>query len=181
MANQNFWQTIGSQVVYQNPYFSVREDTVIRPDGKPGMYAVVEKSPSVFVVALTEANEVYLIGQYRYTTQRYSWELPAGGTDGENALQAAQRELQEETGLVSDNWEEAGSYNPLNGSVNTTAYVYVARNVKQTMSHQQEEEGITSTVALPVRRVFEMILSGEISDGETIASLTKVVLKLGLL
>src|SRR6476619_2150528 len=97
------WQTRASRTVYENRWIRVREDDVTRPDGGEGIYGVVEvRHPAVFVVPVTGAGEVLLVRIHRYATGRESLEIPAGGTDGEDPLVAARRELQEETGHVAD-------------------------------------------------------------------------------
>ena len=96
----NPWKKISSQKIYQNQWFSLREDQVISPGGEKSIYGVVETSPAIAIVPLTSKLETYLVGQYRYPLNTYSWEVPEGGADpDESNLEAAKRELIEETGL----------------------------------------------------------------------------------
>src|SRR5262249_45758250 len=91
------WVVTGTREVYQNPWIRVREDQVIRPNGAPGIYGVVESTPAVGVVAVTTDERVYLVGQYRYTVEEYSWEIITGySAAGEDLLAGAARELREE-------------------------------------------------------------------------------------
>ena len=102
------------QEVYENPWISVREDSVIRPDGEPGIYGVVHYKNTAVGVLPVEDDHVYLVGQYRYPLERYSWEIPEGGCpEDEEPLRAAQRELREETGLEARNWRRLGEALPL--------------------------------------------------------------------
>src|SRR4028119_2047853 len=98
----NPWQRLDSRHIYDNAWISVREDQVIRHDGALGIYGVVHlKNKAIGVVPVDAEGDIYLVGQYRYTLDQYSWEIPeGGGPEGEDPLQAAQRELLEETGLV---------------------------------------------------------------------------------
>ena len=99
----NPWTTLGSRPVYENPWIKVREDQVLRPDGQPGIYGVVEfKNRAVGVLPVEDDGAVWLVGQYRYPLQAYSWEIPEGGCpEGETPEETARRELQEETGLTA--------------------------------------------------------------------------------
>ena len=80
-VNLGPWTRVETQIKYSNPWITVREDQVICPDGSKGIYGVVEPKIAVGVVALTQDREVYLVGQYRYPTERYSWELIEGGVE----------------------------------------------------------------------------------------------------
>ena len=85
------WRTLRSRSVYENPWISVREDSVIRPDGEPGIYGVVHYKNTAVGVLPVEEDHVYLVGQYRYPLERYSWEIPEGGCpEDEEPLRAAQ-------------------------------------------------------------------------------------------
>ncbi len=76
----NPWTTLGSRLVYENPWIAVREDRVIRPDGEPGIYGVVHyKNRAVGVLPVDDEGRVWLVGQYRYPLHGYSWEIPEGG------------------------------------------------------------------------------------------------------
>src|SRR5690349_11954310 len=98
MSDRNPWQTLHSRTVYQNAWIRVREDQVTRPDGTPGIYGVVELKPSIGVVVLNDADQIALVGQWRYVHGRFSWEIPTGGScvGDETILDAARRELVEE-------------------------------------------------------------------------------------
>lgn len=174
------WRTSSSATVYENPWIRVREDAVDRPDGIAGIYGVVElRNPAVFVVAMTADDEVVLVEVDRYTTG-LSLEIPAGGSDGEDLLLAAQRELQEETGLVADSWELVGSMFALNGVCHAPEHVYVARGLRPAGSGGgQAEEGITAVRSVPWTQVLGLVADGTISDGETVAALMYAALALG--
>lgn len=162
---------MSSKTVYQNKWYKVIENDVIRPNGDKGVYAVVESAPSVFIVALTDKDEIYLVGLDRYTSGVYSLELPAGGSDYKNPLEAAKRELQEETGLVAGKWKELGKFYPLNGIASEITHVFLAQGLSQTGDHEQHEEGIEELRKVPLNGALDMIKNGEITDGQTIAAL----------
>ena len=110
-AGSNPWKTLASRIVYENAWLRLREDAVLRPDGGQGIYGVVELRPSVGVVALDGNREIVLVGQWRYPSGRYTWEIPRGGSrTGETDLQAvAQRELREEAGVEAKIWQRLGA------------------------------------------------------------------------
>ncbi|HET8988883.1 MAG TPA: NUDIX hydrolase, partial [Humibacillus sp.] len=135
------WPVTRSRVVYENPWIVVREDEVVRPDGSPGTYGVVEvRRPAVFVVALTDADEVVLVTVDRHTVGR-SVEVPAGGTDGEDPLAAAQRELAEETGLAAETWRRVGDLAALNGICRAPEVVYLATDLREVESARRTAHG----------------------------------------
>ena len=108
--HRNPWTTLGSRAIYENPWIAVREDRVLRPDGQPGIYGVVHfRHLAIGIVPLTDDGQTILVGQYRYTLDDYSWEIPeGGGALGVDPLESAKRELREETGLVAERWTYLG-------------------------------------------------------------------------
>jgi 8-oxo-dGTP pyrophosphatase MutT (NUDIX family) len=173
------WKQTSSKIVYQNPWIQVREDEVVRPDGTPGIYSVVMIAPSVYVVAVTEKNEVYLVGQHRYPTHVYSWELPCGGSDHQDVLTAAKRELAEETGLEATEWTNLGPVQSVSGVSDEMQYTFIAKGLTQTGQNKQAEEGITSMKAVPFNELLAMIARGEFTDGQSMSSLMKAAAALG--
>jgi 8-oxo-dGTP pyrophosphatase MutT (NUDIX family) len=144
----NPWRVLGSRPVYENDWISVREDEVVRPDGAPGIYGVVHYKNTAVGVLPVEDGHVYLVGQYRYPLDRYSWEIPEGGCpEGEDPLQAARRELKEETGLEADRWEKLGEADLSNSVADERAVWFLATGL---VPGEREPEG---TEVLGVRRV----------------------------
>lgn len=175
------WQTRASRTVYENTWLRVREDDVVGPSG-PGIYGVVEmRHPAVFIVAVDEHERVCLVRVDRYATGGRSVEVPAGGTDGETPLIAAQRELLEEAGLEADEWIEIGRMNALNGIANAPEHVFLARGLRTAhdAAASQLEEGIDQLRWVPFADVVAMIGRGEIDDGETVAALAFAGVHLG--
>lgn len=173
------WTTRSSRTVYENRWIEVREDEVTGPDGD-GIYGVVRmQQPAVFIIALDENERVCLVELERYTTGR-SLEVPAGGTDGEAPLVAAQRELREETGVTAARWEHLGRMNALNGIADAPEHVYLARDLEiMDAAASQREEGIEAVRWVPFGDVLGLVADGEISDGETVAALAFAGIRLG--
>ncbi|WP_353816025.1 NUDIX domain-containing protein [Agromyces sp. SYSU T00266] len=175
------WPIRAQRTVYENPWIRVVEDDVVRPDGTEGIYGVVEmRNPAVFVVAMTDADEVLLVTVDRHTVGR-SIEVPAGGSDGEEALVAARRELLEETGYEAGEWREIGAMTALNGICRAPESVWLATGVRPApgAAHGQAEEGIHEVRAVPWAEAMRMIRDGEITDGESVAALMYAALALG--
>lgn len=174
------WITKSSKIGYKNPRFSIREDQVIRPDGTDGIYYVMDRPSVVVIVPMTKKGEIYFIQINRYTTKETRWELPAGSSDNQNELLAAKRELEEETGLISNNWLSLGTIEVAPGMTGQLEHVFVARDVRLTKKNKQEEENINDMQKFHYETILKMIKKGEIANGPTISALMKVSLNLGL-
>ena len=175
------WPTRGRRTVYENAWIRVTEDDVVKPDGRDGVYGVVEvQHTAVFVVAMTDADEVLLVTIDRHTVGP-SVEVPAGSTDGEDPLVAARRELREETGYDATDWREIGRMDALNGISRAPEVVFLARGLTRGAhpGDSQVEEGISDVRAVPWAETLRLIGAGEIRDGETIAALMFAAVALG--
>lgn len=166
------WKTLSSREIYRNQWLSLREDKVIRPDGKEGIYSVISGAyPGVFIVPVDSEGNTYLVLQERYTTQNESWEVVAGGSDGEEYEIAARRELLEESGLEAENLTKILECYPLNGSSDHRALIYIATGLTKVTDQLDEIDGIMSVRKVPLIETKQMILRGEITDGLTITAL----------
>jgi len=172
---RNPWKTISSRTAYKNAWIRVREDEVIRPDGGPGIYGVIEVRPSIGVVALNESDEIVLVGQWRYTVNRYSWEIPRGGSHpGEtDLLEVARRELAEEAGVLAEHWQEIGRVDNANGVNEDSQTFYLATGLSETKAHPDPEEEITVEWR-PFAEAVEMVMDGRITEVDSVAAILKV-------
>lgn len=166
------WRRTSSREIYRNPWINVREDDVVRPDGVPGTYGVVTVNrPAVFVVPVTADGEVIMIKQRRYTTGVDSLEVPGGGTDGEEPLVAAARELREETGYAAATWRDLGPVYSLNGVADAPGRVFLATDLTHLGGDEREVEGISDVVAIGFADLVAIIGRQELTDNESLAAL----------
>jgi 8-oxo-dGTP pyrophosphatase MutT (NUDIX family) len=175
MVRVNPWKTTSSRVTYQNPWVVVREDEVLRPDGSPGLYGVIEIRPSIGVVAINERDEVVLVGQWRYAVNRYSWEIPRGGSDpGETDMQvAAARELAEEAGVKAQHWRLLSEVDVCNGVTNDMQSLFLATGLSETEMHLDPQEDITVEWK-PFEEAVRMAMDGRITEVCSVAALLMV-------
>jgi len=177
----NPWRTLSSRVVYENPWITVREDQVIRPDGKPGIYSVVEIPASAGVVALDAHDQIALVSQWRYTLGKVSLEIPTGGSEpGESPLEAAGRELAEEAGLEAGEWMALGSIDNSNGITTDVSHIFLARALAPLPGGQrrQGDEQI-EVVWRPFRQALDLVLAGEITESVSVAGILKAAILRG--
>jgi 8-oxo-dGDP phosphatase len=171
---RNPWKRLESRVMYENAWLRVREDDVLRPDGQPGIYGVIEIRPSVGVMAFNEQGQMAVVGQWRYSLSRYSLEIVRGGSsEGEtDMLAVAKRELREETGFEAETWEYLGSVDVCNGVTTDVQHLFAARDLSFVGVDQDPFEDVTSEW-VPFERVLEMTLNGEITEVCSIAAILK--------
>lgn len=162
----------------------VRDERVVRPDGNEGAYAYVHfKNVAVGVLPLTEAGEAILVGQWRYTLEAYSWEIPAGGClieSGESPLDTARRELAEETGMAAEEIVDLGRGHLSNSISDEVSAMFLARGLTPIPEGPRPEP----TEELAVRRfpfaeLLAMIHRGEITDALTLTTVLRYQLRSG--
>jgi 8-oxo-dGTP pyrophosphatase MutT (NUDIX family) len=165
------WRVLETREIYRNPWIRVREDRVVRPDGNPGIYGVVEFEPAVGVVALTEDEQVYLVGQYRYATEGYSWEVVTGYADpGEDPLASAQRELREEAGLTASDWTPLGHMEISNSVTDQIGFLYLARGLTIGEPTPDGTEELSLRI-LPLAEALRMAQTSEVVQAFSVAAL----------
>ena len=171
----NPWKTLGTRTIYENPWIKVREDRVLRPDNKPGIYGVVEIPPSVVVLAIDDDDRLVLVGQWRYTRNKFSWELPLGGAHaGETDMQlVAARELREETGVEAREWRWLGTVEACIGVTTDTQWIYLATGLTQRASTPDPEEQLQIRW-IPLSKAIDEILDGIIVEGASMTAILKL-------
>jgi 8-oxo-dGTP pyrophosphatase MutT (NUDIX family) len=173
----NPWKTISEETAYENAWIRVEHHEVLNPAGNPGIYGKVHfKNTAIAIIAIDSEGFTYLVGQFRYTLNTYSWEVPEGGCSiesGESILEAAKRELLEETGLVALTWTELGEVYLSNSVSDEKAVMYLAQNLSQHQACPEETEQLKIR-KLPLKEAIEMAQNGEITDALSVLSLLKI-------
>ena len=174
MEEINPWKKLSSKKIYKNKWISLREDQVISPGGEKSIYGVVETSPAIAIVPITRDLETYLVGQYRYPLNVYSWEIPEGGAEpGESNLEAAKRELKEETGLYAEKWTYLNSLYTSNSITNEIGYIYLAEDLISGESEPEHTEDLTVKL-VPFLEAYQMVLDCEIKDSLAVIGIMRV-------
>ncbi len=170
----NPWRVLASAVQYQNPWISVREDQVLNPAGGPGIYGVVSmKNKAIGIIPVDAEGNTWLVGQYRYPLNEYSWEIPMGGGPVElDVLESAQRELREETGLLAARWTRIARLHTSNSVTDEEGFVYLAEELTLGETEPEETEDLRLW-KLPLAEAVRMAMDDRITDGISVAGLLK--------
>lgn len=173
----NPWKTTATRVVYENPWITVEHNDVITPGGNDGIYGLVKyKNHAVGIVPIDEEGNTYLVGQYRYALGAYSWEIPEGGCPVKSdPLKTAQRELEEETGLIAETWQRLMEFHLSNSVTDEWGVAYVACGLTQGTAQPEDTEELQLR-KLPLTEAIEMTLDGRITDALSILALQRVAL-----
>lgn len=172
------WTVSSSKLKYKNPWISVREDCVIHPNGKPGMFGVVKMNPGVSILPIDDKGNVYLTQEYHYAVERETLETISGGINpGEDKLNAAKRELLEETGLVASKWIDFGVIDPFTTVIHSPNYLFLAQGLTFSKSNPEETEDI-KIIQMTVAEAYQMVMKGEITHGASVTLILKLKLQL---
>ncbi len=176
----NPWITKTTEVVYESAWIKVHKNEVLNPAGNPALYSYVEfKNLAIGIIPLDKNNNTWLVGQFRYPTTSYSWEIIEGGGDPKvDPIESAKRELKEEAGIVADTYEELMRLHLSNSATDELAIVYVARGLHFEEAEPEESE-ILQVKKVHIKEAYEMCLRGEITDGISVAAIYRVMLELG--
>ena len=171
------WSRRSRRLAYENAWIQVFHDDVVRPDGKPGVYGVVHpQTHAVGVVAIDDLDRVLLVGQYRYTLHRYSWEIPEGGVPlSEEPLDGARRELAEETGVRARTWRELMRFSLANSTSDETGVIFVATELTEGDPNPDGTEEL-AVRWMSFADAVEAVRSGELFDSMTQMGLLRLAL-----
>jgi len=172
------WQQLSSQEVYDNPWIALSHQQVLTPAGEKGIYGVIHfKNIAVGIIPVDSEANTWLVKQFRYPLEKYSWEIPEGGCpESEVPLATAKRELMEETGLAAEEWTELMVMDLSNSVSDERAVVFVAEQLTEGTANPEGTEDIESR-KLALSEALKMVFSGEITDAISVAALMRLYCK----
>jgi 8-oxo-dGTP pyrophosphatase MutT (NUDIX family) len=171
---KNPWKILDSSEIYNNPWIKLTEHKVLNPSNNPGIYSVVHfKHLAIGVIPLDENLNTWIVGQYRFPLNKYSWEIPeGGGKHNADPLESAKRELSEEVGLAANKWTLIQEFNTSNSVTDEHSLIYLAQELSFHESHPEDDEELI-VKKIPFSELYDMVLNGEIMDSLTIVAVYK--------
>jgi 8-oxo-dGTP pyrophosphatase MutT (NUDIX family) len=172
----NPWKTLSGEEKYDNRWINVTEYNVINPAGGHGIYGKIHfKNKAIGVVPVDDEGNTWLVGQYRYTLDEFSWEIPeGGGAMGEDPQASARRELKEETGMTAHRWSLLTRLHTSNSVTDEEGFIFLAEGLEQGDNQLEETEADLKVKKLPLKEAIAMVLRGEITDSMSMIALLKI-------
>jgi 8-oxo-dGTP pyrophosphatase MutT (NUDIX family) len=181
ITTENNWKTLSSQTVYENAWLELSHREVINPSGNNGIYGLVKfKNQAIGIIPLDAEGNIYLVGQFRYAIDEYSWEIPeGGGLLGTDVLDAAKRELKEETGLVANKWTKLARIHTSNSATNEEGFLFIAEDLVQEEAEPEETE-VLQIKKVPLKEAVDMVMRSEITDSLSVCAILMTARQKGI-
>lgn len=172
---KNPWITHSSKEIYTNPWITLTEHDVTNPGGGKSVYGKVHyRNLAIGIIPLDENLNTWLVGQYRYTLEEYSWEIPMGGGPiGIDKLESAKRELKEETGLTAEKWSSIIKIHTSNSVSDEVGFAYLAQGLTEGETEFEETEQL-EVLKLPFKEAIKMCDDGKITDSLSVAAIYRL-------
>lgn len=164
----NKWKILSQKTVLKAKLFNVKELKIEFANGRQRIHHIAERKPTVSVFPVTDTQEIYLVSQYRYLLKKRSLEAMAGFVDNkETPLDAAKRELSEETGITANYWKELAEIEMAASVFRSVAHLYLAKDLKKGVAHPDEGEEI-SLIKISLDEAVRKVILGEINISATV-------------
>jgi 8-oxo-dGTP pyrophosphatase MutT (NUDIX family) len=175
--HKNPWTTLSSESVYESPWIGLTKNNVLNPNGNPATYSVVHfKNLAIGILPLDKDYNTYIVGQFRYPINQYSWEMPEGGGHLDvPPLQSAKRELHEETGIKAGKWTKIQEMHLSNSVSDEFCILYVAQDLSYGEAEPEDDEKL-EVRKLHFDELYKMVQNGEVTDSMTVAGVLKAKL-----
>ena len=179
---KNPWTTLSGEMKYENKWIAVTEYQVLNPSGGKGIYGKVHfKNKAIGIIPLDNDLNTWLVGQFRYTLNEWSWEIPEGGGPFDfSPLDCAKRELKEETGLIAKKWTQLMRLHTSNSVTDEEGFIFIAEDLEQGESALEETEAGLKVWKLPFREALQMVIDGKITDSLSVMGILMAARKFGL-
>jgi 8-oxo-dGTP pyrophosphatase MutT (NUDIX family) len=167
----NSWKTHSTKTVHDSPWIKIDVSDVTTPGGSPGQYHVVHfKHIAIGIIPMDDDGYIYLVGQWRYPLNQYSWEIPEGGGKLDvEPLESAKRELKEETGLTAASWVKVLDMHLSNSATDEYGVLYLATGLTEGESEPEEDEDL-QLKKMHHSEFYHAVMRGEITDSLTVAA-----------
>jgi len=167
------WTVLGSEPKYRDDFIEVVQDRVLRPDSTPGTYATVAMKPGVAVLVVDRGDTAVLTRQFRYALGRESVEVAGGGVEaGEEPLEAARREVEEELGFVAEDWTDLGRIDLDTSIVRCPVALFLARGLSRTVARGEGSE-VMANLEVPFAEAVRMVEDGRITHAPSCVLILK--------
>jgi 8-oxo-dGTP pyrophosphatase MutT (NUDIX family) len=178
---KNPWRTLSEKKIYENDWIILNEHHVLNPKGNKGIYGKLSfKNKAIGIIPLDKDKNTWIVGQYRYTLDEFSWEIPMGGGPlSKDILESAKRELLEETGLIANKWTKILRIHTSNSVTDEEGFVFLAEDLTQSKPDFDETEKIIIK-KLPFHEVYDMALKNQITDSISLSGIFRLGKSLGL-
>jgi ADP-ribose pyrophosphatase len=172
---KNPWTVLETEIPYENNWIKVVHQKVLNPSGGEGIYGTVHfKNIAIGIIPIDSEGNTWLVGQYRFPLNEYSWEIPEGGCpEGEDILDCAKRELKEETGLIANKWTMISKLHTSNSVCNEVGYLFLAEELTQSEAEPEDTEQLVIK-KMPFKDALQMVLDNKITDSLSVAGILKV-------
>jgi 8-oxo-dGTP pyrophosphatase MutT (NUDIX family) len=180
-ATPNPWQRRSRRTAYENEWLTVWHDEVVRPDSTEGVYGVVHFPTTAVCIAATDGDRVLLVGQHRYPLDgAWTWELPAGGVPaGEETLDGAKRELEEEGGYTANQWRELSRFVLLDGASDLRGVIYEASDLTAGTASDSDFETL-AVRWVRLEQALTLVDDGVIADAMSQIALLRIAVDRGI-